>query len=433
MAPSGYPTLEDMEDFVESNQVVLQGSTKRSPKFVTTTGDSGATSVPWESRLPLDIYQLIMDFASSHRDLYTMRSCSLTCRAWLPHSRAHLFGYLSLNGEDAFHRYVAFTKEYPNIPYFVHTLLIHARVITPETSWRWPSLLPILLARNLTSLRELDIRLPLVSQHPSFYMTLSQFKALTLLSVSGPIHATVYDFILMVVAFPCLKSLRANLDGLTWPSHNPKVVVPSNRRYAERPRLESLELRALTEYLDKIISWILMTPSKITLRYIWVELFDERSISLISPLLRASGDQLSRVDLDYYGEASPTVLESIDLSANSHLKQLSLPRTSISHLPTICVVLSRIRSPVLQEVFIKLSTDDSATTTGWSTLDDVLSRPQFSSLERIHVQLSDRRMVSLPARIESNGQAESMIPKLKSKGILSVVNNPAPLECMIKW
>jgi len=77
-------------------------------------------------RLPTETCEHIIDFCAYDSWLYcrpqTLRACALTCRAWLPRSRFHLYRGISLCNASHYHNFLSTVKANPLLSTFVHEL-----------------------------------------------------------------------------------------------------------------------------------------------------------------------------------------------------------------------------------------------------------------------------------------------------------------------
>ncbi|KZT72204.1 hypothetical protein DAEQUDRAFT_62125 [Daedalea quercina L-15889] len=76
-------------------------------------------------RLPQEIIDLIIYSLVRGEDRLTLRSCSLTCRAWLSTSRAQLFRFVVFHNHSAVLRLSAILEQSPYIGDFIRRLELH--------------------------------------------------------------------------------------------------------------------------------------------------------------------------------------------------------------------------------------------------------------------------------------------------------------------
>ncbi|KAJ7183270.1 hypothetical protein C8R46DRAFT_1066434 [Mycena filopes] len=171
--------------------------------------------------IPPEVVDTIIDHLASHP--HTLRSCTVTSRAWLPRSRHHLFRRLSISTSQL-HRFLAHCKHFGPA---VVSLVFRA-------------------SRNHRRHRVVTTLLSEWARRGSF----QSYTALTSLQVNG-LHFLEFSHLLqLIAAFPRLENLYI-LD-VTWISAAKSTSV----RYSTGAfsRLSHLSLSARS--LDPIFAWL---------------------------------------------------------------------------------------------------------------------------------------------------------------------------------
>ena len=180
---------------------------------------SGRICALMTSVFPTEIYERIIDFVGEWRRPYrTLRSCSLTCWAWVPRSRLNLFRCISFasTGSEGIHRFARLLDEAAHLQLLIQEVKIsmgdHPVGAGPQTREAL-EILPILLYGKLPTLRTLRLSainrhaLPL-SLHPSFFPSLAQFRTVTTLVLYHVTFARSADFVRTVASLPRLRTLE---------------------------------------------------------------------------------------------------------------------------------------------------------------------------------------------------------------------------------
>ncbi len=234
----------------------------------------------WTPRpvFPPSIFSRIIDLSADSTS--SLQLCAVICHSWLTRCRFHIFAPLVLSSEKSMNRYVDLVRTNPLLATFARSLRVH-QSHPEEEDISWPTLIPVLLGRLLGTLQVLEFACPLVCVHPSFFASITQLRAVTSLSISGPIFLTFSGFTRLVSSFPSLSHLRANLDGISGWENRPVL----SKHPVSRLHLVVLEVRDTDGHLGDLTDWLLETPTTTSLHTLWFEFKEEEQIEPISRLI----------------------------------------------------------------------------------------------------------------------------------------------------
>ncbi|KAH9936914.1 hypothetical protein B0H21DRAFT_59879 [Amylocystis lapponica] len=180
-------------------------------------GNSTSSSAPQPGsldgpQLPPEIQDRIIDFL--HGDPTTLRSCALTCRAWVPSSRYHLFNVLEISEFGRVPLYSAFASilhTSPHLGKYVQALTLN---VTWEDQDHISNSLSF-IARRLGNVRMLTLNGSRNSPHTVNYTTYSQFRSVTNLRLNVT-FSCCDDVASLFRALPGVEELRVqsiNIEG----------------------------------------------------------------------------------------------------------------------------------------------------------------------------------------------------------------------------
>ncbi len=160
--------------------------------------------------LPIEIEDRIVDQLVDHPA--SLRNCSLTCRAWLPRSRFHLFGTIRIRTKSVLDAVLDYFQAKPHMRTLVRSLVM-APTATERT--RLLGTYPASLFQMLPNLRRWEMRAPVdaktnaprVSFHPT---TLIQLRCspITELHVSSMQFTSTAEFVRLITSIPRLRVLQ---------------------------------------------------------------------------------------------------------------------------------------------------------------------------------------------------------------------------------
>lgn len=210
----------------------LTDSGKRSRARATPTADTKSQSLVNSSALPTLLWEMIID-SLADEDLYqfwvpgalkSLRACSLTCRAWTPRSRYHLFRFVSVScstrGKKNGERLVALLNKYRDLHSNVQTLVVRDGKNSESILKTLPAQLGALLPQLPTlRLYELSLEIP---PGDAFEISLRQFASITTLD-------------LYAVTVDSLRDLQLTVSTI----HGLQKLVLADMRWRERSIIDS--------------------------------------------------------------------------------------------------------------------------------------------------------------------------------------------------
>ena len=243
-------------------------------------------------RLPLELSDYIIDFL--HDDAKALKACSLTCQAWVPAARFHLFRAVAVKTASNTSSFQRLLDRSPSLGLYVRELSAEklADIVAIATAEQPPSqpaqnTLPVILAHT-PSLRTLS---------------LSHLDLQCLLDVRGLGHPTVSsltlsycqftdlaDIIDLVSGFPRLTSL--SLSGLTWKDEK-RTPLPS-----PAPTLRSLRLGREMDS-ERLFEWLQAASFHESLIDLSARCASEPEADLLGAYLKHAGPSLRSFSLDW--------------------------------------------------------------------------------------------------------------------------------------
>jgi hypothetical protein len=339
------------------------------------------------SRLPPELTDTVIDYL--HDDKHSLAACSLVCQAWVPASRYHLFGSVTIPPRK--------------VQSFIDIIYSRTCTIRPHVSRFVVDQLPplqqfqtiVVAIHTLPFVRSLYLRNTVLVPSPAELRVIagSMFGRIINLILENVGFGTFDDFVLFMSSFPRLEtfvvrqlswSLETSLSRVWW-------TTPSTLRV--------LDLQICP--VAGILRWI-CSPSPIPP----VHTVHFRGLTTpwlfgVQYFLRALGSSLHHISLRYYFSPKeiikgPDLCRLLDLSHNCALRTIDLDMTLHQlFLPLSPLVdgtpllLSQITSHAMEEVTLRLSLYSiyDINALDWESLARVFALPQFSSLRRIHCQI----------------------------------------------
>lgn len=222
-----------------------------------------STSCSWRSRLPIEIYEPIIDAvagnvsfdwwlnpAELHRVAVDLHSCALVCQYWLPRARRHLYDHIMLDHSPRALKFVTVLPTSPFLGLLVKELTLYGppNRTSKKPDWNWiykaMSVLPPLL-NNLSVLRLWNLP-PL---HPTFPIRFSRFTTIERLLIHVlDVDNSFCEIVRFVGRFPQLQHL--SIQQCHW--RHPK-------RYSARQQLvlSSLHVDQTVDRRDDMVRWLL--------------------------------------------------------------------------------------------------------------------------------------------------------------------------------
>ncbi|KAH9913862.1 uncharacterized protein B0H18DRAFT_1047314 [Fomitopsis serialis] len=283
--------------------------------------------------LPLELHHYIIDYLWD--DLPTLASCSLTCYAWLPSARSHMFRTLIINSPGKHRRADQMLIAHPHLACFVRELRIDSTwLILHRTFLELFALVP-----RLPQLAHLRVRhwLPLDNYFPPQAPLSSPRQQMPMPGMFAnvreltlhTIYLNVYELARLLHALPGLHALHFRsvmFAEVTSLRVHPTTVAPP---------APTMELRALTWHhsTDFPLMWLLHGLPKLPLRYLSLGWNGAQMSHFVSPAIgekkvlqemiretiRRAGPTLEHLEL--YGRYPSEEVEQIDLGLG-HCKRL---------------------------------------------------------------------------------------------------------------
>ncbi|KAI0780387.1 hypothetical protein BD413DRAFT_496703 [Trametes elegans] len=234
-------------------------------------------------------------------DLDALRACSLTCKAWLPSSRFHLFRNVRLRHADDVARFRELLASAPGVGHCVRKLSLSADYdgATPEGAAReddgWvdgaAELLPRLDRLGTLGLARVRWHALRAETHAALTRASRHVRQLFLFEVS---FAASRDVVAFLSGFPALRELY--FQAVSWKDDSPAPFEGEEGG-------GSMALSYL--FLDPkssptlVTEWLLKHPEEPQLRTIqlcWRELENTRAVG---DLLQASGSSLESLQVEF--------------------------------------------------------------------------------------------------------------------------------------
>ncbi|PCH42427.1 hypothetical protein WOLCODRAFT_163783 [Wolfiporia cocos MD-104 SS10] len=393
--------------------------------------------------LPPELHQVILGCLSN--DIETLKSCSLTCQAWVRPTRLFLFH----NARLVLHADGDRLKELLDISDAARTGIasyIRDVIFSANLYPRWlEDYVQPLLSRlehiEHLSIYDMDWQTPESRERSSFFLTLS--PTITSLTVDWAKFGTPDDCMRLITAYPRLSTLH--LNGFDASSLQPLVAASEKATIRiVHLTLRQFRSRPAARYCYK---WLLQPPFSMGLRSLqwegsWV------GLHAFHQLLTTSGGQLKALKLSSMIPANYTVpyLRDLNLSCNGQLVSLDIElegrddqgrKAKQRWVPTL---FSTIQSPCIRSITLRFSEFSNALpVTEWSLaiLDWDLVDNELESLARrspvlsvFHLHLASRRLdgwmdnmtEAIPPRL-AKARAAGVKLDLSVEGILYILRD----------
>lgn len=209
---------------------------------------------------PPEVTDRIIDFLWADRT--SLCNCALTCRAWVPASRYHLFHTLRIWSREAFDTltHKSCIPATAEMFRFVQHLSIRER-----SGPAFAHLVPPLLVSKLPNVTSMDIHdfsISTTSPDPSFFAVLGRFRKVTALQLRNVNLGLVWDMSMLLCSFPSLSQLWlygcAVQRGHFWGAQQ---AIP-----VQTLSLTSLTIDGMTSFaVGLLLEWLISTPTVRTL------------------------------------------------------------------------------------------------------------------------------------------------------------------------
>ncbi|KAJ7037383.1 hypothetical protein C8F04DRAFT_1092256, partial [Mycena alexandri] len=324
--------------------------------------------------LPPEIVELVIDRID---DRDALRACSLVCLQWVPRSRIHLFGSVTVQNVYSIHTLVELLESpLSTLGRAIRHLSVElTRALVSSlgqerAEYAAPYLTRLSNACALESLQFLHHQSGFSSTSEIFLSPWLCFKSLQVLSIGAVwISPDVFGFI---ASFPKLRELE--MDGAYWKysasASKPPCMPPRNLRVVRLSRCAA----------DAVLDWLLPenlqpTCSSLTLRSI----SDSQLITLPRALKRC-GAVLEHLSLTLRLAIQDFVPPDLSQNINLHYLRIE-PDLYFEALPHLLCTLSSTSLELIELVMpgraARLQPHDADR---WAELDRHLLRSQFSLL-----------------------------------------------------
>ena len=385
-------------------------------------------------RLPPELCDETIDYLWD--DVDALRACSLTCQAWLPASRFHLFRNLRLRNADDVSRFRALLVSAPSTAQCVRKLSLSADYdgTSPDGQAReddgWvdetTDLLPLLTEVTTLALARVRWHSLSAETRAAFEHMSRSVRQLFLFEVS---FAASRDVIAFLSAFPSLRDLY--FHAVSWKEDSPSPFDEQDASEVQsRMQLSYLFLDPKSSP-TLVTEWLLRRPGEPhlqTIQLCWRALADTKPLG---DLLTASGAALEElrvefpVDVDVTGAASDGALgEHLSLAHNTSLRALHFggldARVSAARrlFPWVTAMLAQVPARRLQEVAFELAIASVADLRAldWTQIDAYLAREELRGLSVMFYVACDKDGVQEDVRREISDRLE----RFQTRGTLSV-------------
>ncbi|KAH8102742.1 hypothetical protein BXZ70DRAFT_804320 [Cristinia sonorae] len=298
---------------------------------------------PTAHSIPIDIWEHVIDLVEGDYDevvrARTLASCALTCRAWLPRARHHLYRYvvIFLSPPPLQNQPTLFLDTLRRVPSYgahVRSLTIRARI--PDAIFSAEdiesnngsalSLMAVQLPNRLPNLHSLTLdAIDLVDIHPTFYGAFSRFRSVKRLVLNVHVCTTINQIYRLLKAFCGLLSL-----SIDFVSNGANPLLGVHERHQKTVSVPSLILFLPTWYCwHAMNTFAIFAPcTELTLTMRWTVVPE---MSAITRYLRLCGESLRKANVTLSSSEPPSLmayaLHSLNFSTNENLESVSLTIT----------------------------------------------------------------------------------------------------------
>ncbi|KAF8515428.1 hypothetical protein JB92DRAFT_3095910 [Gautieria morchelliformis] len=369
--------------------------------------------------LPGELIDQVVDHL--HDDSPSLRACCITCRAWAPSARFHLFQDIIVLSAKRANALAVILETSPHISPLVRSLTIDG-VYAPEHLDPGP-LDPAIpaIAAKLTRLKTLRvIRVDFILQHPKVLSALiHNFSTLQELSILGVNFNTFRDLAALIVAHPFLECL--GLGFIYWTSAT--MESHCENVFQEYPDLHS-QLQCINlDYVDlTVIDWMLSYYHVLPVHTVYNPF--SRDNSQLARFLQLIGSSLEHLTFSVVQDISePLEKTKMDLlSSNTGLRTL----TFHAHEPRpphpltyawVPVFLSQVTAQYIEEIsfiLIKWNEVNLIKTMDLKLVQDIITNPVFSGLKRVIFRWS-----GAVDPVEGSQAIRAQMDRLNGMGVLA--------------
>lgn len=348
-----------------------------------------------QSGIPPELSDRVIDFL--HDDWSALKACSLTCKAWLPTSRFHLWNRVVLRFPGDGPDYAEFLKASPAITSCIVDLTVEFPTDrsndTPratEATWMAETLIPIFSTlRILRQLMFVGADFGEDAFLAKIQPALSTAKVVQL----HMCHFSKFSrFVELVWSCPSLENLR--LDTISFDQVDAYTPRPPS---VPRPELKFLMIIYCSSvHTPAVADWLVSEGFCGHVGFL-VVLQQHIESPAITRLLPAVGSNLRYLSVSY--ALLPAAPDSKDDGADlfptiSHctdLRELNFIFEGIGTLAWIPLVVSQISSPHVEEIALGITdifTPDDFDRFDWPSLWSALTQPSFVKLKSVRLMVT---------------------------------------------
>ncbi|TFK41522.1 hypothetical protein BDQ12DRAFT_388273 [Crucibulum laeve] len=356
------------------------------------------------SHLPIEVIEVIVDHL--HPDNNTLRSCTLTCKTWIPAARFHLLSYARLHQKNISVFLRLLDASHSRIAASITHLSLAALPSKPND---WMNNSITVAGKHLVHVKTLTLAGIKWSQLDSRATDslLRDFRRVDCINLIDTTFRTFSQLVEFLCAFPLLRIIT--IDKSHWETIG---AIPSQNARLSR----SLDILMITPPSELLMGWLsaqsaAQMVSKISLD----EVVDSR-VKGAADLLKKAGSQLTDLRIRF-GDAQMSNITNagisqMDLSSNKRLSKLilSIPLTNalnpfarqgynLAWIPRFLSSVSSSASSHLKVIRFSLflvDSDDLTLDFPWREVDRVLELPAFKSLEKLQFALDTPATLRAP-------------------------------------
>src|ERR1700722_3210615 len=344
-----------------------------------------STNLP--SSFPAELSDAIIDYL--HDDIHSLGTCALVCKRWLPSSRYHLFGRVTVSPKNVGKLVELLQSPLSTIPQVSHMrmYLIQSAKQFDDTLSSLSSLTP------LRSVHSLSLNQVILESTTKAIISQPAFGAVAELKLEEVRFGEFHHFVDFMSGFSLLETFVVKHLSWRMDTHLSAVwwTTPSTLRVLD------LDLCPVVG----ILKWLRLCPPIPPIHTVRFRGLTTPWLSGIQCFLREIGPSLQHLSLTYHSSHNERMTGNelcrhLDLSHNCALRSIDLDMTLHQlFLPLSPLVkgtpllLSRITSLVTEEVIFRLllHSFEDINSLDWHHLERVFALPQFLRLRRIHCEL----------------------------------------------
>lgn len=238
-----------------------------SPTTVVASPLAEPTAVDTSSpKFPIEVFEHIIDHCCVDKahggygrgcirgDRKTLLACALTCKAWLPRSRFQLLRRVAFWRTSQAVAFSRMLNAYPDMASLVQCLNVCRKRKYPRGKPEWPTEALMVLARRMPVLRCLVFQVEIgrddnISFDRRLIMCISEFPALTSLSIYNVTLPSVYHLGRLLLAIPALRILDCRYVRVKKDGFDDRGLPPQMTRL----RLTSVKLKRCAECIVDLV------------------------------------------------------------------------------------------------------------------------------------------------------------------------------------